>query len=223
MLSNNCLKIVDKYGLKAGGVKKLVPNLGKKSNYITHYMNLKLHLSLGMKLIKIYKILKFKQAPWIKKYIDFNTEKGENAGSEFEKTLLKLMINSAYGKTMKNLRNRMNIKLENNSEDYLKHINEIQPALLLKKPIYVGFIVLELSKYLMYDFHYNFIKQNFDANLLFTDTDSLTYIIYYTFSSINTCLVLVKTNQDLMIQLIKQLLVRWKMNLQENLSENMLG
>ena len=125
MLSNNCLKIVDKYGLKAGGVKKLVPNLGKKSNYITHYMNLKLHLSLGMKLIKIYKILKFKQAPWIKKYIDFNTEKGKNAGSEFEKTLLKLMINSAYGKTMKNLRNRMNIKLENNSKDYLKHINEI--------------------------------------------------------------------------------------------------
>ena len=70
MLSNNCLKIVDKYGLKAGGVKKLVPNLGKKSNYITHYMNLKLYLSLGMKLIKIYNILKFKQA-------DFNTEKGK--------------------------------------------------------------------------------------------------------------------------------------------------
>ena len=87
------------------------------------------------------------------------------------------MINSAYGKTMENFRKRMNVKLENNSEDYLKYINEIQPVLLLKKPIYVVFIVLELSKYLMYDFHYNFIKQNFDANLLFTDTDRLTYEI----------------------------------------------
>ena len=116
MLSQ-CLKIVHKYVLKVGGVKKLVPNLGKKSNYIVLYMNLKLYLSLGMKLIKIHKISKFKQAPWKKKYIDFNTQNRKKAGSEFEKTLLKLMNNSIYGKTVENLRKRLNVKLVNNSKD----------------------------------------------------------------------------------------------------------
>ena len=56
-------------------------------------------------------------------------------------------------------------------------IHEIKPVLTLSKPIYVGFTVLELSKWLMYDFYYTFIKKNFDAKLLFTDSDSLTYKI----------------------------------------------
>ena len=102
------------------------------------------------------------------------------------------MISSAYGKTMENLRKRINVRLVNNEKDFLKYtsrlthithkifdknyaaIHEIKPVLTLNKPIYVGFTVLELSKWLMYDFHYNFIKKNFDAELLFTNTDSLT-------------------------------------------------
>ena len=59
--------------------KKLIPNLGDKTNYVVHYSNLQLHLSLGMKLIKVHRVLKFNQSDWIKKYIDFNTEKTTNS------------------------------------------------------------------------------------------------------------------------------------------------
>ena len=127
----------------------------------------------------------------MKKYIDFNTEKRMKAANNF----FKLIINSVYGKTMENLGKRISVRLVTNEKYFLKYtsrpthithkifdknfaaIHEIRPVLMLNKPIYVGFIVLELSKWLMYDFHCNFIKKNFDAELLFTDTDSLAYEI----------------------------------------------
>ena len=175
MLSDYCKTISDKYGIKVGDVKKLIPNLGDKTNYVLHYRNLQLYLSLGMKLAKIHKVLKFKQSDWMKKYIDFNTEKRMNAANDFEKDFFKLMINSVYGKTMENLRKRINVRLINNAEDFLKYtskptyitrkifgkdyaaIHEIKPVLTLNKSIYVGFTILELRKWLMYDFHYKFI------------------------------------------------------------------
>ena len=105
------------------------------------------------------------------------------------------MINSGYGKTMESLRKRINARLVNNEKDLLTytsrptHINhkifdknyaaihEIKPVLTLNKPLHVGFTVLKLSIWLMYDFHYKFIKKHFDAELLFTDIDSLTFEI----------------------------------------------
>ena len=148
-----------------------------------------------MKLTKIHRILKFKQSDWMKKYIDFNTKKRMNAANNFEKDFFKLMINSVCEKTMGNLRKRMNLRLGNNAKDFLRYtsrltyigykkfgenyavIHEITPVLILNKLIYIGCTVLELDKWNMYDFHYNFIKKNFDAELLFTNTDSLTYEI----------------------------------------------
>ena len=145
-----------------------------------------------MILIKIHRVLKFKQSDWMKKCIDFDTEKRINA---VEKDFFKLIINSVYGKTVENLRKRINVRIVNNEKGFLKYtsrpthithnifdknyaaIHEIKPVLTLNKPIYVGFTVLELSKWLMYDFHNNFIRKHFDAELLFTDTDSLTYKI----------------------------------------------
>ena len=75
MLSKYCKEIADKYEIKVGNVKKLIPNLGNKTRYVLHYKNLQLYLSLGIKLTKIYRALKFKQSDWMKKYFDFNTEK----------------------------------------------------------------------------------------------------------------------------------------------------
>ena len=118
-----------------------------------------------------------------------------NATNGFEKDFFKLMINSFSGKTMENLRKRINVRLVNNKKDFLKYtsrptyithklfgedyaaIHEIKPILILNKPTYIGFTVLDLSKWKMYDFHYNFIKKNFDVELLFTNTDSLSYEI----------------------------------------------
>ena len=140
-------------------------------------------------------ILKFKRSDWLKKYIDFNTDKRKNAANFFEKDLFKLMNNSVFGKTMENLRKRISVKLVNNAKDYVRcrskpsfvsrkifsknsvAIHEIKPVLTLNKPIYVGFSILDLSKLLMYEFHYKYIKSKFDAKLLFTDKDSLVYEI----------------------------------------------
>ena len=154
----------------------MIPNLGNKTKYVVHYRNIQVYLSLGMKLTKIHRVLKFKQSDWMKKYIDFNTKKRMCAINDFEKDFFKLMINSVYGKTMENLRKRVNVRFINNKKYFLKYtsrptyvthklfnksfaaIHEVKPVLILNKPIYVGFTVLDLSKWLMYDFHYNFIK-----------------------------------------------------------------
>ena len=132
-----------------------------------------------MKLTKIHRVFIFKQSDWMKKYIGFNTEKRMSATNGFEKYFFKLMINSVYGKTMENLRKRINVRFVNNKKDFLKYtskptyvthklfnkyfavIHEVKQVLVLNKPIYVGFTVLDLSKWLMYDFHYNFVKKEF--------------------------------------------------------------
>ena len=157
------------------------------------------------------------------------------------------MINFAYGKTMENLRKRMNVRLVSNEKDFWKYtrrptyitpkifgkdyaaIHEIKPVLMLNKPIYAGFTVLELSKWMMYDFHYNFNKKKFNAELLFADTDSLTYEIksenvYKEFLNGKICLtlVIIKKIQSFLMMLIKKLLAKWKMNLVELLLTNLL-
>ena len=195
MFSKYCCNIANEYGINIGGVNKLVPNLGNKSKYVLHYRNLQLYLSLGMKLTKVYRILKFKQSDCLKKYTDFNANKTKNATNSFDKDFFKLVNDSVFGKTMENLRKRTNVRFVKNAKDYVRYISkpsfvsqmvfnknfvaihEIKPVLTLNKPIYVGFSILDLSKLLMYEFHYKHIKSKYSAKLLFSDTNSLVYEI----------------------------------------------
>ena len=87
MLPKYAKDIAHWYNIKVGGVKKLIPNLGDKIKYVAHYNNLQYYLSLGMKLIEIHRILKFKQSNWLKKYVDFNTEKRKQSNDDFSKNL----------------------------------------------------------------------------------------------------------------------------------------
>ena len=178
-------------------VSKLIPNLGNKKKYVLHYKNLKQYLKLGLKLTHIHRGIKFKESPWLEKYISLNTKLRTEAKNEFEKDFFKLMNNAVFGKTMENIRNRVNIKLANNEKQAeklsakpnYKHCNIFSEDLVaihmkktkldFDKPVYLGMCILDLSKTLMYDFHYNYIKQKYGnkAKLLLTDTDSLMYEI----------------------------------------------
>ena len=111
-MSRYCNDIAHQYDIKVGGVNKLVQNLGNKRKFVLHYRSF--HLSFGLKLIGI------KQTDWLKKCIDFNTDKRKNAVNSFEKDFFKPMNNSVYGKRMENLRKKVKFKLVNNDNDYKK-------------------------------------------------------------------------------------------------------
>ena len=183
--------------LKIGGVEKLIPNLWDKKKYIVHHENLKLYLELGLKVKKIHRGIKFREEPWMRSYIELNTSLRTKGKNDFEKDFFKLMNNSVFGKTMENIRNRVDVKLVNNRgaaeklsakpnfekatifDEGLVAIHMKRTKLTFNKPVYCGMAILDLSKSLMYDFHYGYILPKYGKNqkLLFTDTDSLCYEI----------------------------------------------
>ena len=197
MFSTYCKKIAVKYNISIGLVSKLIPTLREKKEYVLHYRNLQLYLDLDLKIKKVHRVLKFDQSLWLKQYIDFNTEKRKHAKTSFEKNFFKLMNNSVFEKTMENLCKRVDVRLVTNEKkldkltakptyvsfkifnENLMAVHKVKETLTLNRPAYVGMCILDLSKTLKYDFHYNYIKKKYNnrAKLLFTDTDSLTYEI----------------------------------------------
>ena len=168
-----------------------------KTNYVIHYKNLEQCLGLWMKLKKVHRAIKFNERAWLKDYIQLNTDLRTKGTTDFEKDFFKLMNNSVFGKTMENVRNRVDVRLVTNeigfgglankpnfdrvnifTEDFVA-VHMHKTTIHLRKPIYLGMSILDVSKTLMYDFHYNHIEKKHGdrAQLLFTDTDSLCYDI----------------------------------------------
>ena len=184
--------------IKVNGVKKLVPNLYNKEKSVIHVKALKQALDHGLVLKKIHRAIEFKQSAWMNKYIDFNTRLRTAAKNNFEKDFYKLMNNSVFRKAMENIGKHKDIKLVTNIVDYLKQVmkpNFKSGTLLgtdliscemgkvkvkMNKPVYLGQATLDLSKTIMYEFHYDYMKKKYnevDLKLLYMDTDSLVYKI----------------------------------------------
>ena len=194
---HNDLPVCPETILTKNKVEKLIPNLRNKEKYVIHYRTLLFVLSLGLKLNKIHCGIKFREEDWMKKYIEKNTQLRTIATNDFEKDFFKLGNNSVFGKGMEDILKRVDVRLVTNSKtlgklvakanykglrifnENLVSVHMGKTSIKMTKPIYIGGCVLDLSKIPMFDFHYNYIKQNYGnkAKLLNMDTDSLTYEI----------------------------------------------
>ena len=184
--------------MKVGGVEKLVPNLYYKMKYVIHIKALAQAIEHGLVLERIHRVIEFKQSAWMKEYINLNTKLRTVATNDFEKDFYKLMNNSVFGKTMENIRRHRNINLVNNRENYLRNVMKpnfksgtlLGPDLIscemgkvkviMNKPVYLGQAILDLSKTIMYEFHYDYMKCKYSDDRLkfcYMDTDSLVYSI----------------------------------------------
>ena len=181
--------------MKINGVEKLIPNLYDKKRYVIHIRVLEQALKHGLVLEHIHKAIEFKQSAWMKEYIDFNTKLRTEATNDFEKDFYKLIF--SFQKTMENIRKHRNIKSVTNREAYLKLV--MKPnfksgvrfgenlmgcemrkiKVVMNKPVYIGQAILDLSKIVMYEFHYDYMATKYGKKLDFCymDTDSLIYNI----------------------------------------------
>ena len=183
--------------MKINGIEKLVPNLHNKKNYVIHIQVLNQALKHGLILEKIHQAIEFSQSAWMKPYIDFNTKLRTQATNDFEKNFFKLMNNTVFGKTLENIRKHRNIKLVTCRELYLCTVmlpnfksgvlfgenlmgcEMGRIKVVMNKPVYLGQAILDLSKIVMYEFHYDYMKPKYQdkLKLCYMDTDSLVYHI----------------------------------------------
>ena len=175
--------------MKIDKCKKLVCNLRNKKKYVVHIRSLKQALNHEL---KVHRIIEFNQEAWLKNYTDVNTELRKIAKNDFEKDFFKLMNNAVFGKTMENVRKHRDIKLVitdkrrsklvsepnyhtmNYTSEDLSIIKMKRTNVKMNKPIYLGLSILEISKILMYEFWYDYMKPKYGNNvkLCYMDTDS---------------------------------------------------
>lgn len=197
-LSNYTKRILRQENMKySPKIKKLIPHLGDRKEYVVHFRTLQFYLKKGMVLKKVHSAITYTQEAWMRDYVLFNAEKRKQAVNTFEKNLFKFLVNAVFGKSIENVRSRRSIKITNDDHlaarymksPYLKSFEILNDHLMifefhvrtvtLDKPVYTGVSVLDLSKLFLYEFHYKF-KEFYDnrAKLLFSDTDSLCYVVH---------------------------------------------
>ena len=165
--------------------------------YVIHVRALIQALDHGLILEKVHRAIELEQSAWMKPFIDFNTQLRIQATNDFEKDFFILMNNSVFGKTIENIRKDRNIKLVTNREKFLKTVMKpnFKSSILfgenlkgcemgkikvvMNKPVYLGQSILDLSKLVMYEFHYDYMKPKYGENLklCYMDTNSLVYHI----------------------------------------------
>ena len=178
--------------MKINKCTKLVCSTENKENYVVRIRALKHALNHRLKLTKVHRIIQFDQKACLKPYIDMNTELRMKAKNDFENFFLKLMDNAVFGKTIENIRKHRDVKLvisdkrrsilvSESNYHTRKHISEDLMIIEMKKlkvtmnkPIHLGQAILDISKTLMYEFRYDFIKSIYEdkARLCYMDTDS---------------------------------------------------
>ena len=177
---------------KIGKCNKLVFDFHfKKKNYVVHIKALKRARNCGLILKKKHRVIQFNQKAWLKPYIDMNTKLRKETKNDFEKDFFKLINNAVFGKPMENVRKHRDNKLvtTNTRRNQLvsepnyhttKYFSENLIAVEMKKtkakmnkPIYLGMSILDISKILMYEFRYDYIKPKYQdrAKLSYMDTD----------------------------------------------------
>ena len=182
--------------MKIEKVKKFVRTIEDKKNYVVHIRALKQALNNGLILKQVHRVIQFSQEAWLKPHIDMNTKLRKDAKNGFEKDFFKLMNNVVFRETMENVRNHRDIKLVTTNRQRNRLASEpnchttkcISKYLLImemkmvevktNKPVYLGQAILDISKTLMYEFWYNYIKPKYEdkARLCYVDTDS--FVIY---------------------------------------------
>ena len=183
--------------MKINKCTKLTCTIQNKQNYVIHIRALKQAINHGLELTKVHEIIEFDQEAWLKPYIDMNTDLWKQAKNDFEKGFFKLMNNSVFEKTMGNVRNHRDIKIvatdkrrsilasEPNYHS-TKHISKDLLIMQMKKsevkmnkPIYLGQAILDISKILMYEFWYDYVKPKYGdkARICYMDTDSFVMYI----------------------------------------------
>ena len=178
--------------MKIDKCKKLVCNLHNKNKYVVHLKSLKQALNHGLKLKRIHRIIEFNQEAWLKRSAETNTELRKVAKNDFAKDFFKLMNNSVFGKTMENIRKHRDIKLVTTNKKRSKLVSEPnyhtiyyisedlsiiemnKTKVKMNKPIYLGLSILDISKTLMYEFWYEYMKPKYgnDVKLCYIDKDS---------------------------------------------------